>query len=512
MNPVNRTRIIFAVYDLCLVVVCILLIAFIHDGVNFNNRDGSYLFAFIIFPPVWILLSLITRKFRIGERSNQREVFFSVLFSNFVILSVTTILLVLLQLSFFSRFILFGTLAVITFFELITGLIYVSIKRSVFIQDWIGLDIPEIMNGNHAAVTVPESFSVPPDSGILRESMTEEAGEKAFKWISKHVDINDPKNLIVSTDSRFNIINLPPGFFVTVVNLHRINNLQRINKFFETVNTKLPAGGFFIGCGETYWLRKKRILARFPPVINYMVYTVDFMLHRVFPKLSLTNKLYFLITGGKNRVISRTEILGRLYSCGFEILEEKTIGNLLYWKTCKVRAPFFDTDPTYGIFIHLRRIGRQGKEFNVYKLRTMHAYAEYVQCYVYDNYQLGEGGKFRNDFRVTTMGRLLRKFWLDEIPMLLNVLKGDMKFVGVRPLSRHYFSLYSEELQQKRLKYKPGLIPPFYAQYPTPMTLEDVQKNEMEYLTAYEKHHFTTDLKYFFRAMHNILWHRARSK
>jgi lipopolysaccharide/colanic/teichoic acid biosynthesis glycosyltransferase len=96
--------------------------------------------------------------------------------------------------------------------------------------------------------------------------------------------------------------------------------------------------------------------------------------------------------------------------------------------------------------------------------------------------------------------------------MLINVLKGDMKIVGVRPLSRHYFSLYSAELQQKRTEKKPGLIPPFYAQYPTPVSLEEVQKNEMEYLLKYEKKPFSTDVQYFFRAMYHIIWHRSRSK
>jgi lipopolysaccharide/colanic/teichoic acid biosynthesis glycosyltransferase len=243
-----------------------------------------------------------------------------------------------------------------------------------------------------------------------------------------------------------------------------------------------------------------------------MIYSVDFMLNRVCPKLILTRKLYFFFTRGKKRVISRTETIGRLYSCGFEMLEEKTIGTLLYWKTCKTGKPFFDSDPSYGVFIKLLRIGKNGKEFKVYKLRTMHAYAEYIQRYVYETHKLDEGGKFKNDFRVTTTGRIFRKLWLDELPMFINVLKGDMKIVGVRPLSKHYFSLYSDELQKKRIEGKPGLIPPYYAQHPTPVTLEAVMKNEMDYLSAYEKSPFLTDLKYFFMALHNIFLKRARSK
>ncbi|MCX6269024.1 MAG: sugar transferase [Bacteroidetes bacterium] len=512
MKPVTRTRIFFAVFDLFLVGICTMVTVFLHDDWSIKHRDGSYLFAFFTFPLLWLLLSLLTRKFRIGERSNQKEVFFSVLFSNFIIIGVVTIVMVFFQLNYFSRFILFGTFTGITFLEIVIGYLYVSVKKSVFIKDWIGLDIPEEQTRVIAPFPVPGILSEPRNLIPIRESIIEESGAMAYAWIGGHVDVTDPKNLIISTDSRFNIINHPSEFYLSVVNLHRINSLRRINKFFETVNEKLPSGGIFIGCGETYSLRKNRILLKFPFGLNYIIYSFDFLLNRVFPKLALTNKLYFLITGGKRRVISRTETLGRLYSCGFEIMEEKTIGNLLYWKVRKISEPFFDTDPTYGLFIRLRRIGKNGNEFNVYKLRTMHAYAEFIQGYVYENHQLAEGGKFKDDFRVTTLGRIMRKFWLDELPMLLNVMKGEMKIVGVRPLSKHYFGLYSEELQQKRIKVKPGLIPPYYAQYPTPLTIEDVQKNEMEYLMNFEKSPFRTDLRYFFKAMNHIFLKRARSK
>lgn len=512
MKPLNRSRVLFAIFDICLVSMCTIVTAYLHDGLSLNNIDGSYIFAFCTFPLLWLLLSTLTRKFRIGERSNQREVFTSIIFSNFIILSVTTIAIVFFNVNYFSRFVLFGTVGAITFFEILTGFVYVSIQQSVFLKDWIGLDIPDEQSKFFSPPPKHEAFSSPRNFEVLRDSIIEEAGAEAFGWIHNQMDITDPKILILSTNTRFNIINHPNGFFTGIVNIQQINNLRRINKFFETVNTKLPDDGIFIGCVETYLLRKHRILEKFPPGINFVVYFIDFILNRVFPKLFLTRKLYFLITRGKKRVLSRTETLGRLFSCGFEIQEEKPIGDLLYWKTKKTGAPIVQKDPNYGVFIRLPRIGKDGKIFKVYKLRTMHVYAEHVQQYIYENHKLDEGGKFKNDFRVTTLGRILRKLWIDELPMFLNILKGDMKIVGVRPLSEQYFSLYSEELKKKRIQGKPGLIPPFYAQYPTPLTMEDIQSNEMEYLVAYEKHPFRTDFKYFFMALYNIFWKQARSK
>jgi len=104
----------------------------------------------------------------------------------------------------------------------------------------------------------------------------------------------------------------------------------------------------------------------------------------------------------------------------------------------------------------------------------------------------------------------MRKYWIDELPMLINLIRGEMKLVGVRPLSRHYFNLYSKELQEKRVNYKPGLLPPFYADMP--QTLAEIQRSEMNYLLACEtKGVFKTDLRYLILILKNILIKNARS-
>jgi len=157
----------------------------------------------------------------------------------------------------------------------------------------------------------------------------------------------------------------------------------------------------------------------------------------------------------------------------------------------------------------MRRIGKNGKVIFVYKFRTMHPYSEYLQKYVYERNSLQDGGKIRDDFRVTYWGRIMRKLWIDELPMFINFFKGELKLVGVRPLSTHYLSLYDDELREMRLKHKPGLLPPFYADLPT--TLEEIIESEKKYLRAYDQYGLITDVRYLFAAMYNILIKRARS-
>ena len=145
----------------------------------------------------------------------------------------------------------------------------------------------------------------------------------------------------------------------------------------------------------------------------------------------------------------------------------------------------------------------------VFKFRTMHPFSEYLQGHVYEHNKLESGGKFKDDFRVTTWGRFMRKYWLDELPMLYNWLRGDLQLVGVRPLSRQYLQLYSPELRRLRTKVKPGLLPPFYADMPE--TLEEVMESERRYIEAYLQKPVTTQFRYFFKCLNNIVLKRRRS-
>ena len=348
------------------------------------------------------------------------------------------------------------------------------------------------------------------DKENISELVIREVGPDAHHFISEHANLDNGKTFISSTTTRFNIDKIPPGNYINIVNLKRINDIRRLNKFFESVNAKLPDNGIFVDNVETYVRRKARILRKSFFPVNWIHYTYDVIITRVFPKLPVFKQIYFSITKGRNRVLSRAETYGRIVSCGFEIIETRDIGDVQYFACKKIKKPFFPTNPTYGPLIKLRRHGKDGELINVYKLRTMHSYSEYLQEYVYKMNELQEGGKFKDDFRITTEGKFFRKFWFDEIPMLFNLFKGEMKMVGVRPLSSHYFNLYTDELKEERIKHKPGLIPPFYVDMPK--TLDEIMESEMKYLKAYSKHPYRTDLKYFFKAWTNIIFKKARSK
>ena len=333
---------------------------------------------------------------------------------------------------------------------------------------------------------------------------------KLSNFIKLYFDLSSKGNYLSSSSDQINLEKLSYGKFSSILNLKKVNDIRYINKFFETVNTILPNSGLYLGKLTTYPYRRKAILKKYPPVFNKIIYFFDYIFSRLLPKIPISKKIYYFLTRGKGRVMSRAEMYGRLYSCGFEVIDERSINQFLFFVAKKVREPYYDKTPTYGPLISLDRIGKNGKILKVYKLRTMHPFSEYLQEYIYNRNKLQEGGKIKNDFRISPQGRILRKFWLDEIPMLINVFKGEIKLVGVRPLSKHFYSLYDKDLQQKRIKYKPGFIPPFYVDLPK--TMNEIMESERKYLDLYDKSPIITDLKYFFMAFKNVLFKGARSK
>ena len=108
-------------------------------------------------------------------------------------------------------------------------------------------------------------------------------------------------------------------------------------------------------------------------------------------------------------------------------------------------------------FIH-ERIGFQGKKFKLIKFRTMVDNAEdmIASFNPEQKKEWEENFKLKDDPRITKIGKFLRKTSLDELPQLINILKGDMSFVGPRPIVEDELSWYGDN-KEKRLSVKPGL-------------------------------------------------------
>ena len=339
--------------------------------------------------------------------------------------------------------------------------------------------------------------------------LIEKTSDEAYVFFNRFFKTEDFFSLIVSTINDFNILNYP-GEINALINLSKVNNIRFINKFFEKVNGRLQIDNWFVVCFETITARKERHRLGRLPIVKNLWFGAEFVFLRMFPKMWGFKKIYFLVTRGRNRLLSKAEVMGRLVSCGFHIEASEAFNGLTYVVCKKVKEPEFNTNASYGPLFCMKRMGKNGKEIGVYKFRTMHPYAEYLQDYVLNLNGYANTGKPKDDFRLTPWGRFLRRYWLDELPQLINVFKGEMKLVGVRPISKRYMQDIPNDLQELRLKFKPGCIPPYVA-LDRKGDVTSVLQAEREYLEEKVKNPLITDTKYFFSAIFNIIFKRKRS-
>ena len=343
----------------------------------------------------------------------------------------------------------------------------------------------------------------------IKNAILKHGGEKTLDFVSKYIDLESSNTKTVFYTTLVNFEMMRKYRYDALINLAKLNSTMGINKIFCTINRKLPDDGIFCCNFETIEMMYKNIWRKYPHVIRQIVWCHYFIQKRILPKIFLTNRLYFDFTKGKRRIFSKTEVLGRLYYCGFEIIDEYE-GENLYWLVVKrTSLPQPQGQKRYGLIIKLPRVGKNGKTIYYYKMRTMYPYAEYLQKYIYEKSGTDDIGKAKNDIRITNWGKTFRKFWVDELPMIFNLLKGDLKIFGVRPLSKTFFETYPKYLQKKRIKTKPGLVPPFY--YDLPKSEQEIYDSEERYIDAYLKSPIKTDIKYFFAAMYNIIVKKARS-
>ena len=503
----NRSR--FRVYtitaDIVILTVSYVLMTMLKPS-GVRHYIPSHLTFFLILALLWIIVSVASGKIGRGKIVNLRTLLAHVLTANLIATSIAALLLFAFRDLGYSRQVVFGTALTATLLELAFGALYMAFRKAPLLQP-----APEKLSERElvarAHSTGDNALNPDPHLAIrLQEGCSRERAET----LSSMVSCDETSRLaIVSTSNAFNIQNLEQGDYTCIINLKPMNDIRGLDRFLDKVNARLTGDGIFLCSVETLEQRARRLREKYSSLVYYIIVIPDFLFKRVIPRLRITRGIWERFTGGANPPFSRAEVLGRLCRAGFTIRQEKFAGDLLCIKAQRSTDPVYANGNGYGLIIALPRVGRDGEIFNVYKLRTMHPYSEYIQDYVYDLNDLEEGGKMKHDFRVTTWGRFARRVWLDELPMIVNVLRGEIKVFGVRPLSNHYFNLYEDSLRDRRIRYKPGLMPPYYADMPA--GLDAIQLSEMRYFDSWDKNPLGTDLRYFARSVYNIVFRSARS-
>lgn len=169
-------------------------------------------------------------------------------------------------------------------------------------------------------------------------------------------------------------------------------------------------------------------------------------------------------------------------------------------------------DSKGGVFFRGERVGQYGKTFRIFKFRSM-----IPDCEGKGKWNVGD-----KDDRITKIGHFLRKTKLDELPQLINVLKGEMSFVGYRPELRYYIDMYTEK-EMPILDLKPGITDwasmANFEQFkgftsssdPDVFYLEQVRPLKLRLQLYYRYHHgFWKDIGCIFWTVYKVITHSKK--
>jgi len=313
-------------------------------GTNFYKRGSlelppEYEKVLLIVYGLWFVASLITGKFNKNNLQDYNQAITSC-FKAFILMAFTmSVLFFAFRLFYYSRGQIFGTFLLLFVAEAIFYYFYVSIRE--------GGDAAKDIESVDELKTFmkQEDLSLESDSLITKSPSFSPVKEKLYDvldffnpWLYDFVNssidllkIKRARTAILSTEDIVDVEKIDNNSLRLFLNLHKTNDVRWLNKYFLEIYRKLKTGGYFVGNAETIALHKKLFFSKYPKYIAEGLYVLDFIYRRFFPKIHVMNKIYFAMTKGRNRIISRAEVLGRLHFCGFKVVEEDNNDNKLYF-------------------------------------------------------------------------------------------------------------------------------------------------------------------------------------
>ena len=302
----------------------------------------------------------------------------------------------------------------------------------------------------------------------------------------------------------------------------RLNDVRRLNRFLMFCAQRIAMGGYIALRYMPLENVTEKMRQCYAGPVYWAVFISHYIWYRAIPKIPLLDKLYFSpifswldtirlsIVKKRNRTLAKAEVWGRLAFCGMHVVAESKGDDELYIIAKKVAHPVQNKIPSYYPVVGLEKVGLDGEIIRLHKVRTMFPFREFLQKRIFEDNGLASTGKFANDYRLTEFGKLLRKYWLDELPQLFDWLRGDIKLVGMRATSRHFLSLYPQELYDLYIQIKPGLVPPIFNE--STGGFEKIVEVEMAYLKSYWEQPFRTDVRYLIQTFTDIVFKGVRSK
>ena len=226
---------------------------------------------------------------------------------------------------------------------------------------------------------------------------------------------------------------------------------------------------------------------------------LNILLNTVYEKLR--NGGYLIIN--TNQIsLHKIELAGMMMYYGFETFFDNYLKNEKYIIVQKKYEKSKIEQPALSFLIKLDRVGRDGKNLKIHKFRSMYRYSEFLHQGMLESSGLSSIGKVKSDPRITPLGKFMRKYWIDELPQIFDLMTFKIKLVGIRAMSYAFFEKYPQRYKEKYFKVKPGLIGPIFDEKTA--GFNEIVNIEEQYLDNYLKNPIKTDLKIFFKTIFMI--------
>jgi exopolysaccharide biosynthesis polyprenyl glycosylphosphotransferase len=188
----------------------------------------------------------------------------------------------------------------------------------------------------------------------------------------------------------------------------------------------------------------------------------------------------------------------RVFDLTLTILSIPFLIPLFIIVACAIRL-----DSPGPVFFVQQRVGLRKRLFPMFKFRSMHADAEdKIEDIEHLNEAEGPIFKIQNDPRVTKVGKFIRRTSIDELPQLLNVLRGEMSLVGPRPMSQRDVGQFDRGIQRKRFSVQPGLTCLWQISGRSDLPFEKWLELDLEYISNWS---FWLDIQILFKTIPAVL-------
>jgi hypothetical protein len=292
---------------------------------------------------LWLVSSLATRKFGKKSFSSYYSAVAPCIKAALLMAAGLALIVFGLRLFYFSRIQIFGAIPLLLVFELVLFFVYYRYRS-------YGGHIRDIDSAEDVRqLLAEEKEEFPALAGAVRDPVEEKLNNALdflnptlFTFIRNSIDlsgIDRNEAAVIFSESRANTVAWEKNQFRLIINIEKLNDIRWINQYFLAIHVFLKGNGYLVGIAQTTDNRMSLFLKRFPKRSARVLYLADFVVHRVLPKLPFTKKIYFALTKGRNRSISRAEILGRLYFCGFKAFAEMEDGDRYFFIAQKPKSP-----------------------------------------------------------------------------------------------------------------------------------------------------------------------------